>query len=43
VTNPASPFDTSRPVPASFDAIKPITSIAKEGESLHTTPAFTSG
>lgn len=43
VTNPVSPFDTSRPVPASFDAIKPFSSITKEGESLHTTPAFTSG
>jgi hypothetical protein len=43
VTNPASPFDTSRPVPASFDAIQPVSTIRKEGENLHTTPAFTSG
>jgi hypothetical protein len=42
VSNPASPFDTSRPIPASFDAIKLAASPSKD-TSLHTKPAFTTG
>jgi hypothetical protein len=44
VKNPTSPFDTSRPVPVSFDAIKPVASAPlKEGEDIQINPAFTSG
>jgi PAS domain S-box-containing protein len=47
VKNPASPFDTSRPVPVSFDALQQTTvgetAMAKDGDDIHTTPAFTSG
>ena len=44
VKNPTSPFDTSRPVPASFDAIKPAVSAGlKDGDDLQIAPAFTSG
>lgn len=39
VKNPESPFDTSKPVPVSFDA---VSSAPKEG-NISTTPAFTSG
>lgn len=50
VKNPSSPFDTSKPVPVSFEAIKPSSTVTttgvlmpKEGGNLTTTPAFTSG
>jgi hypothetical protein len=43
VKNPTSPFDTSRPIPASFDAIKPMSTSMKGNDDLHVTPAFTSG
>lgn len=48
VKNPSSPFDTSKPVPVSFDAIQTATSAAgdvssvKQGKAT-TAPAFTSG
>lgn len=40
VKNPESPFDTSKPVPASFDS---VVQTVKEGNIISTTPAFTSG
>lgn len=49
VKNPASPFDTGKPVPVSFDAIKSSSAVAagqpttKDGDGINTTPAFTSG
>ena len=44
VKNPTSPFDTSRPVPASFDAIKPVASAPmKDSDDIQITPAFTAG
>jgi hypothetical protein len=43
VKNPKSPFDTSPPVPASFDLIQPF-SAPKDGDDLPTTAhAFTAG
>jgi hypothetical protein len=46
VKNPTSPFDTSRPVPVSFDAIQNVGSPATvtcKDSNIETAPAFTSG
>jgi len=47
IKNPASPFDTSKPVPASFDSImQPRASVETEKEAskpMEASPAFTSG
>jgi hypothetical protein len=47
VRNPASPFDTSEPVPVSFEAVgqKSATTVgnAPKKNTMNQTPAFTSG
>jgi hypothetical protein len=49
VKNPASPFDTSKPVPVSFEAVgqKSVTTVGnvskKNTGGMNLTPAFTSG
>jgi hypothetical protein len=45
VKNPASPFDTTKPVPVSFDDIRPakVNTSTTKGGNVTTTPAFTSG
>jgi hypothetical protein len=48
VKNPASPFDTSKPAPVSFESVKRQPDAVASGEkndpeSLHSAPAFTSG
>ena len=46
VRNPASPFDTGKPVPVSFDAVEAPSATGKAtagGDGIITTPAFTSG
>jgi len=48
IKNPASPFDTSKPIPVSFDSVLlPDTSCsttkAQNADALNSSPAFTSG
>lgn len=43
IKNPASPFDTSTPVPATADMILGTTPPAKELRSLNSSPAYTTG
>lgn len=48
VKNPASPFDTSKPTPVSFESVQQKTdalgiTTKKESESLNSAPAFTAG
>ncbi|GKY97548.1 hypothetical protein MPSEU_000713000 [Mayamaea pseudoterrestris] len=43
VKNPTSPFDTSGPVPVSYDAINAPSGSDKGQQALNTQPAFTSG
>jgi hypothetical protein len=46
IKNPASPFDTSKPIPVSFDSIAQpyaIASTSSAKDSVDASPAFTSG
>jgi PAS domain-containing protein len=43
VKNRDSPFDTTKPLPVSFEAILPGSTMSKEIKAINTAPAFTSG
>jgi len=44
IRNPASPYDSSKPIPVSFESIQPSSQIDKGAQNeLNASPAFTSG